>query len=257
VWKAIRITVLLLVLVIVAGRTWLDRVETQSWKSPLWVGIYPLNGDGSPSAQSYIADLSAGDFASIATFFEREARRFSVALDEPVHIELYPQGKELPPQLNRNSGPLGVMWWSLKMRWFAMQATRVPGRTPARIRIFVLYHDPTSLQVVPDSHGLQKGLIGVVHAFASRSMAGSNNIVIAHELMHTLGATDKYELNTGEPLYPTGFAEPDRHPLYPQPSAEIMAGHRALSPTDFDMPSSLKDVVVGPVTADEIRWTHH
>lgn len=256
-WKTIRVAVLLLVLVIVAGRTWLDRVDTRSWKSPLWVGIYPLNGDGSPSAQSYIADLSANDFASIATFCEREAHRFAVGLEEPVHIELYPQGRELPPQLDTNAGPLGVMWWSLKMRWFAMHATRVPGRTPSRIRIFVLYHDPSSLQIVPDSHGLQKGLMGVVHAFATRSMAGSNNIVIAHELMHTLGATDKYNLGTGEPLYPSGFAEPDRQPLYPQSSAEIMAGRRAVSATDSDMPSSLKDVVVGPVTADEIRWTHH
>jgi hypothetical protein len=100
-------------------------------------------------------------------------------------------------------------------------------------------------------------LIGVVHAFATRSMAGSNNIVIAHELMHTLGATDKYDLSTGAPLYPGGFAQPDRQPRYPQPSAEIMAGRRAVSATDFDMPSSLKDVVVGPATADEIRWTHH
>jgi len=256
VWKTIRIAVLLLVLVIVAGRTWLDRAETQSWQSPLWVGIYPLNGDGSASAQSYIADLSAAEFAGIATFFEREAHRFSVAVDEPIHIELYPQGKELPPQLDPNSGPLGVMGWSLKMRWFARHATQAPGRTPSRIRIFVLYHDPSSLQSVPDSHGLQKGLIGVVHAFAARSMAGSNNIVIAHELMHTLGATDKYKLDTGEPLYPIGFAEPDRQPLYPQPSAEIMAGRRALSATDSDMPSSLKDVVVGPATADEVRWTH-
>jgi hypothetical protein len=257
VWKTIRITVLLVVLVIVAGRTWLDRVETQSWKSPLWVGIYPLNADGSPSARSYIADLSANDFADIPTFFQREAHRFDIPVDEPVHIELYPQGNELPPQLEPNPGPIAVMWWSLKMRWFAMHATKVAGRTPSRIRIFVLYHDPASLQSVPDSHGLQKGLIGLVHAFASRSMAGTNNIVIAHELLHTLGATDKYDLSTGAPLYPAGFAEPDRQPRYPQPGAEIMAGRRARSATDFDMPPSLKDVVVGPVTAGEIRWTHH
>jgi len=142
------------------------------------------------------------------------------------------------------------------MRWFAMRATKVPGRTPPRIRIFVLYHDPTSLQSVPDSHGLQKGLIGLVHAFALPNMAGSNNIVIAHELMHTLGATDKYDLGSGAPIYPDGFAEPERQPRYPQPSAEIMAGRRALSATVFDMPAGLRDVVVGPVTASEIRWTH-
>ena len=254
-WKAIRITVLLFVLVIVAGRTWLDRVHTQSWDSPLWVGIYPLNADGSATAQNYIASLTPDDFTSIETFFGHEARRFGVTLDQPVHVELYPQGTQLPPQLERNAGPLDVMWWSLKMRWFALHAAKVPGRTPSRVRIFVLYHDPSSLQTVPDSHGLQKGLVGTVHAFAARSMAGENNIIVAHELLHTLGATDKYDMNTGAPLFPTGFGDPDRQPRYPQDTAEIMAGRRALSATDFEMPPSLKDVVVGPDTAQEIRWT--
>jgi hypothetical protein len=256
VWKTLRITVLLLILVIVAGRTWLDRVETQSWKNTLWVGIFPLNDDGSPEVQKYIASLSVTDFASIETFFEHEAHRFGVELEQPIHIVLYPQGEQLPPQLGAEAGPLDVMWWSLKLRWFAMHTTPVSGRTPPRIRLFVLYHDPTSLRVVPDSHGLQKGLLGVVHAFALKEMAGSNNIVITHELMHTLGATDKYDLKTGAPIYPAGFGEPDRQPLYPQPNAEIMAARRALSTTDFEMPSNLRDVVVGSVTADEIRWTH-
>jgi hypothetical protein len=256
VWKTLRITVLLLVLVIVAGRTWLDRVETQSWKNTLWVGIFPLNADGSLEVQKYIASLSVTGFAGIETFFEREAHRFGVQLEQPIHIELYPQGEPLPPQLDAGAGPLGVMWWSLKLRWFAMHATHVSGRTPPRIRLFVLYHDPTSLRVAPDSHGLQKGLVGIVHAFALQEMAGSNNIVITHELLHTLGATDKYDFRTGAPIYPMGFGEPDRQPLYPQPDAEIMAVRRALSTTDFEMPSNLRDVVVGSVTADEIRWTH-
>jgi hypothetical protein len=86
-------------------------------------------------------------------------------------------------------------------------------------------------------------------------MAGSNNIVIAHELLHTLGATDKYDLVSGAPLFPSGFADPDRRPLYPQENAEIMAGRRPLSAQDAQMPSSLGAVVVGPATAAEIRWT--
>ena len=77
---------------------------------------------------------------------------------------------------------------------------------------------------------MQKGLIGVVHAFAQRQMAGTNNIVITHELLHTLGATDKYEPGSGAPLFPIGFADPSQKPLYPQEAAEIMAGRRALSP---------------------------
>lgn len=142
------------------------------------------------------------------------------------------------------------------MRWFAAHAAQVPGRAPPRIRIFVLYHDPSTLEAVPDSHGLQKGLVGVVHGFAQPVMASSNNIVIAHELMHTLGASDKYAPGSGEPLYPIGFADPERQPLYPQTEAEIMAGRRAVSAHEFEMPPGLRDVVVGPATALEIHWTH-
>jgi hypothetical protein len=88
-------------------------------------------------------------------------------------------------------------------------------------------------------------------------MGGSNNIVIAHELLHTVGATDKYDLTTGLPLYPSGFADPDQQPLYPQDNAEIMAGRRAVSAQEAQMPQSLRHVVVGPATASEIRWTRH
>jgi len=149
---------------------------------------------------------------------------------------------------------LGTAWWSLKLRWFAWRAIDFGGRAPPRIRLLVLYHDPATLQVVPDSHGMQKGLLGVVHTFAQRSMAGSNSIVIAHELLHTLGATDKYDPASGAPLFPIGFAEPDRNPRYPQEKAEVMAGRRAVSAQDAEMPETLRAVVIGPATAAEIRW---
>ena len=255
-WKAIRIGVLLLVLAAVAMQAWLDRVSTQSWRDTLWVGIFPLNADGSPQAQHYIESLSVKDFASVEDFFTREAHRYGVKVDEPVHVELYPEGSQLPPTLEPGAGPLGIAWWSLKLRWFAAGASRVPGRAPPRIRMFVLYHDPVKLTHVPDSHGLQKGLAGIVHAFADSTMTGSNNIVIAHELLHTVGATDKYDLATEMPLYPAGFADPARTPLYPQDDAEIMAGRRALSAQEAEMPTSLRHVVVGPATAREIHWTH-
>src|SRR6202050_4843903 len=77
--------------------------------------------------------------------------------------------------------------------------------------------------------GRQKALVGIVHAFAQRDMAGRNDIVIAHELLHTVGASDKYDLGSDAPLYPIGFADRDRQPLFPQAEAEIMAGRRALS----------------------------
>lgn len=255
-WRNIRIFILLLVLLWAAVHTWFDQYYSTGWKQPLWVGIFPVNADGSAAAQNYIDGLETREFADIEDFMAREAHRYGKQVAEPVHIVLYPQVRQVPPQLERGDGVIGAAWWSLKVRWFAWREADTKGRAPPRIRMFVLYHDPSTLQTVPDSHGMQKGLIGVVHTFALRSMAGSNNIVVAHEMLHTLGATDKYDPNTGAPLFPIGFAEPDRRPLYPQDEAEIMAGRRALSAQDAQMPASLSDVVVGPATAAEIRWTH-
>ncbi|HEV2227521.1 MAG TPA: hypothetical protein VGR86_01075 [Steroidobacteraceae bacterium] len=254
-WRNVRILLLLLVLLAVALQQWLERVHTRSWQETLWVGIYPLNADGSSASQSYIESLKRDDFVPIESFCAREAHRYGVKLDEPVHVELYPQRSELPPSLPPGAGPFGIAWWSLKLRWFAAHASRVPGRPPSTIRLFVLYHDPGTIERAPDSHGLQKGLVGVVHAFAAGAMTGGNNIVIAHELLHTLGATDKYDLGTGEPLFPNGYGDTGQQPLYPQAEAEIMAVRRALSPQESQMPRSLRSEVVGAATALEIGWT--
>jgi hypothetical protein len=94
----------------------------------------------------------------------------------------------------------------------------------------------------------------VVHAFADRRLRSGNNVVIAHEILHTLGASDKYDLATLAPLFPAGYAEPERSPRYPQMFTEIMAGRYALTATRYEMPESLDEVVVGQATALEIRW---
>ena len=140
-WKNIRIFALLLVLLVVALQAWRDQIQTQSWREPLWVGIFPLNGDGTPQAQRYVEALTVKDFADIEAFFAREAHRYGLAIEQPVHIELYPPGSQLPPALPADAGPAAIVWWSLKLRWFAAHASKVPGRVPARIRMFVLPPD--------------------------------------------------------------------------------------------------------------------
>ncbi|MEJ0036944.1 MAG: hypothetical protein WDO68_12835 [Gammaproteobacteria bacterium] len=256
-WKALRICVLLLVLAGVVAAAWLDRVNTTSWDKTLWVGIFPLNGDGSAAAARYINALTVEDFASIETFFAQQASRYGVKIDRPVRVDLYPSPRELPPHLESRANRLQVIWWSLKTRLYARRAADVPGRPHSHIRVFVLYHDPKISEVVPHSLGMQRGLIGVVHAFADKNMTGSNSIVIAHETMHTVGATDKYDLETGAPSYPSGYGEPALSPRFPQRYAELMAGQRALSDHAQEMPETLRDVVVGSQTAEEIGWARH
>ncbi len=254
-WKQVRIFILLLILLVVAVRAWQDRSGATSWKSPLWVGLFPIPADDSPQTARYVATLTQTDFADIEAFFAAQAPRFGRNIDQPVRVELYPVSTRLPPALEPDSGTLGIVWWSLRMRWFAAHAATGP--VSPRIRLFLLFHDPQQLASLPDSHGMQKGLVGVVEVFADRALAGSNDVVIAHELLHTLGATDKYVPGSGAPLFPQGYADPDAHPLYPQARAEIMAGRRPLSQNEFEMPASLRDAVIGPATAAEIRWTAH
>jgi len=253
-WKGLRIAVLLVVLAIVAGRAWYDRHASTSWSAPLWVGIFPVDGDGSDVTARYLASLTPASFASIGEFFDREGVRYALRLEHPVRILLYPPVPTRPPALERGSGPLATILWSLRLRVYAWRAARVVAGPAPAVRIFVLYHDPSRTPTQPHSLGLEKGLIGVVYAFASRAMQGGNAIVVTHELLHTLGATDEYDPQTLQPRFPEGYAEPNREPRFPQPFAEIMAGRRALSADSAQMPDSLDEVVVGPATAREIRW---
>jgi hypothetical protein len=254
VWQNLRVAALLIVLAAVAAQAWFDRRATASWSAPLWVGIFPINADGSSVSARYLASLEPGTFEDIEGFFSREAHRYGVPLDEPLRLVIEPSAQGIPPALAPGSGALASVWWSLRLRYFAWRAVRAaPGVAP-RIRVFVLFHDPGINPSVPHSLGLQKGLIGVVHAFAARDMAGQNSLVVAHELMHTLGATDKYDPQNDAPRFPEGYGEPERAPLYPQRLAEIMAGRRAITALESQMPPSLGEVVAGAATAREIGW---
>jgi hypothetical protein len=146
------------------------------------------------------------------------------------------------------------MWWSLKLRYWVWNVERQQSEPQADIKVFVLYHDPKLVSSLPHSLGLQKGLIGVVHAFSSAHMSQSNYVIITHEIMHTVGASDKYDPKSGLPIYPAGYAEPKLKPRYPQSKAEIMGGRIPLSQKDAQIPRSLKQVLVGQQTAIEIGW---
>jgi hypothetical protein len=253
VFKAIRIFLLLLVLLFVSVSTWLTQARSTDWNNSLYVKVYPINGDGSDISEDYISKLQLSHFASIENFITREVERFGHDLAKPVRMELGTQITDQPPKLGKSPGALSVMWWSMKMRWWSSGVTDDQDRVDPDVRIFVRYHSPREEIVLENSVGLQKGMVGIVNAYASRMHAGANNVIIAHEFLHTLGATDKYNPADGLPRYPDGYAEPERKPLYPQRFAEIMGGRIALSEVDAMIPKSLKYAVIGDETATEIQ----
>jgi len=252
-FKTLRVAILLLILLVVALTTWQDRYRSTRWREPLFVAIYPIAADDSAVTRSYVDALTGEQFKAIDLFFAREAVPYKLRTDEPIRSRLQPELEELPPQRSAQAGLVSTALWSLELRYWAWRITR-HAREPADVRIFVLYHDPALTPTVPHSLGLTKGLIGVVYAFAAPAMSAANNVVVAHELLHTVGATDKYDPANDAPRFPEGFGDPRQVPLYPQRKAEIMAGRRMLAPNRWQQPSSLDEVVVGVATALEIRW---
>lgn len=255
-FKNIRILILLCVLLFVALNAWQVQERTTSWQAPLWVVVYPINADGSEVTKSYIDKLKNHHFESIETFMAEQAQDYNLSLTRPVIVKVGPQINELPPGPPQSSNVLAIMWWSLKMRYWASTITGQDDGPPADIQMFVVYHDPEIEHVLGHSLGLQKGLLGVVNAFAVRAVTEYNNVIITHELLHTVGASDKYDFQTNQPAFPEGYAQPDLDPLYPQNKGEIMSGTIPVSDTESVHPGSLNDIVIGKVTAMEINWLH-
>jgi hypothetical protein len=252
-FKKIRVAILLLILINVGVGAWLARARTTSWERPLRVAVFPIAADASPATAGYIAALATETFAPVDDFFREEGKRYGLTLSRPVEVRVARKVEVLPPSPPYGETGLSVLLWSLQMRFWAWRHGDVEGPAP-HVRMFVVFHDPKLTTTVPHSLGLQKGLIGVVHAFASEEQTAQNKVVVAHELLHTVGATDKYDPATNLPVFPDGYGDPEQQPLLPQRYAEIMAGRVAVSKTEAEMPANLGAVLVGSATAREINW---
>lgn len=253
-FRKLRIAILLYILAFAAIGNYLAAARSTDWNNTLWIDIYPINADGSERTQAYIDGLSDADFASIETYFAHEARRYGVSLENPFRLELAGQVADPVPVLPGSASLLDTAIWSLKMRWYGAKVKRASDRPSPDIQLFALYYDDTDVQVLDRSTALERGLIAVAKVFASRVNAGSNQVVMAHELLHTLGSTDKYALGTNLPLYPHGFADPTAEPRYPQTKAELMAGRIPLNAQTAAIPDNLSATLIGPITATEIGW---
>lgn len=250
--RRIRIAMLLVMLAIVGGVTLLDQRKIASWATPVRVVVHPIAGEPSDAVEGYVAGFGAAQLAPAAELIDTEARRYGRSLEpRAVDLVLGKRLAELPPAVPDDPGPLSAIVWSLSFRAWALRARWSHDLEPGDVRLFVVFHEATAGRALEHSTGLEKGRIGVVKLFAAPSSEPLNSVVLAHELLHTLGATDKYGAG-GQPLEPHGLAEPTRG--YPQSLAELMAGAVALSPTEARLPTSVDECVIGRQTALELGW---
>ena len=253
-FRFLRIAILLTILLVVAGRQFLTPDRLNSWDKPLWVTIYPVLVESDASTRSYAESLTPQSFDAIGGFLQLQASRYGHELEQSVVIQVARPLTEVPPELPMESSGLKVATWSLQMRWWAWRNGRQESPAPADVKMFVLYQESRPGELLERSVGVRNAAYGIVNAVASRQMAARNRVIITHELLHILGATDKYDMSSGQPLAPDGLAAPQQNPLYPQQRAEIMAGRIATSAYGWRRPATLQSCVIGAVTAAEIGW---
>ncbi len=253
-FRIFRIILLLSIFVALAFYTKTQKLKSRSWSQSLQVIIFPINGDGSPVVEEYIEQLDGEIFNEIDQFFQREAQHYSLTIEQPITTNLGLAMIQHPPVSPApNASFAEIAWWGIKFRYWAYRNTPDEESNLRRVRVFVHYHEADEGKKLQHSLGLDKGLLSIVHAFASEQQEQQNNIVIAHELLHTVGASDKYNVNN-QPVFPDGYAEPENSPLFPQMLAEIMAAKIPQSATQSIMAESLESCIIGEKTAEEISW---
>jgi hypothetical protein len=254
VFKLFRIVVLLSVLFVIVISAWMTERRMAAWERPILVAVYPIAADDDPASLRAAQETDEADFDAVNQFMDREAAPYGFSVKPAFRFLVAEPGTELPPAVPGQFAPLAIAWWSLKMRWWAWMQDFNDDLVTPDVQMFVLYHAANGETEIGISVGMRKGRYGLVKAYASEASRQTRLIVFTHEMLHVLGATDKYVLTTGEPIFPEGYAEPDKRPLLPQQRAEIMGGRIPVNSFSSVMPSSLKQCKIGHQTAKEIGF---
>lgn len=253
----VRVTILLTILLLVVLWAWRDvrsRRERNTWERPLSVAIVllrrgPVTSDAIDAFRARIPALETRLADQCARYRPGAAHPFVFTFFGPV------EARESRPEMT-GSGLLASAKenWAL-WRWTS-RADREAGLDTSAYdsRVYVVARPPVNAEhEIVEGESEEGGRVGTVEVELDPSMADFALFVTTHELLHTLGASDKYD-PTGKTLIPSGLAEPDRVPLFPQRFAEVMARNLPLGPSTERPPTSLDQLGVGPVTASEIGW---
>jgi hypothetical protein len=253
----IRIFILLSVLFMVAGYAARDvyvRRERTDWQRTLLVAVVVLEVEP-------VQDSALSGFGERLPLLQEklalEARRYRPDLKLPFEFQLFGpiQVKEPPPQPSGDSFlELAAHAWR---QWRYLTKIDDHAGVASRAydgRLYVTVRPPSAGgKTLVEGFSQDGGRIGTVSVELDDGMIDLSLLVVAHELLHTLGATDKYDAS-GHAQIPHGLADPDLRPLYPQTHVEIMARNRPLALGKEVTPESLDELRVGSKTAREIGW---
>ncbi len=255
----VRVTLLSAILLGVLAYAWIDYEQRHSrnlWREPLTVGMVVLDLGKGGVDEDVLASLAA----RASALGERLSGEFARYRDaEQPMIRVLPYGpvyvKRRPPE-PQGEGLWEALRYSYELWRYTSQvdeAAHVPTRMlGSRIYVFAEpVTDAKRKQV--EGYSQDGGRIGIARVQLDDSTVDLGLFVVAHELMHTLGASDRYD-EFGRTQVPEGLGNPEQRPLYPQLTADVMARNRVLAPGTEVPPETLEELSVGTQTATEIGW---
>ncbi len=251
-------------LFVIGGRFIEERRVTDD--PPVEVGIFQFAPPGAvehPTIRALNRVSTRGHRPSglraIKAWYDAEYQRFTGSGREYLipHLEGPWSAEVRPPALaGPDDGPLALTWRSFRYARYWLALARRFGVEPRDFgaRIYVIYRFGDGGDLAAHSMGSEKGRVAVVNIDLDEVNPAYAALTLAHELAHTLGATDKYYADSFYSAWPEGYVEPYMEPLYPQRYAELMAVDRPLA---FDVEvevTSLEQVRAGHRTAAELGW---
>jgi hypothetical protein len=258
----VRVSILLFVLLLVvyyAVRDLRSRMARNDWDRTVDVALVLVRVRGSaPVDDDAIAALRLRAPALEARLQAEMRRHAPERAVLPFKLRVFgPVEAPSPAPTPQGDGPPDLAKQALDLARWLREVDPRAGVEPKHhdTRIYLTLKRPESREHMSiEGVSEEGGRIGIVEVELDSTTVDLALFVVTHELMHTLGATDKYDAS-GLPRVPEGLAEPERSPLYPQSFAEIMTRSRPLSPTSGVVPESLDELAVGALTAREIGWT--
>ncbi len=259
-FKRLRVLVLLSVLLatgVYCVDLQLRREARTQWRRPLHVAVVLLSSRTLAPEDVQAFRERAAD---VSELLGRERRRFLPDAERPFYFHVFgpvPVTQPLPPPPAGEPDVLDRLSYAWELRGALADVNDAAGVDGGRFdaRMYVYAVPAASARGARFVEGVAEagGEVGMVDVVLDKSMIDAGWIAVAHETLHTVGATDKYD-DAGHARTPEGLAEPDLNPLYPQRFAEIMTGEVPLSMGKGLLVDRLDRVRVGDVTAREIGW---
>ena len=161
-----------------------------------------------------------------------------------------------PPELaGPDDSPFRVAWQSLKYAWYYEDLAEQHGVDADEYgAVIITVYQSSDGDLAAHSRGSERRRLAIAHIDVEDPNPAYAVLTVAHELAHTLGAVDNYDLHSQRSVYPEGFVQPFAEPLYPQRYAELMAVDKPLGPHHDVEIRSMDEVRIGHYTAAQLGW---